>query len=140
MIQQLTDLIQAEAQFRGHSLDSLEHGLIPFATMKQVRKIIILLRECNVPEEWRLWVTGQLVGRQLRSSKDLSMAEAGAIIEAILVGPDGKGDSETEPCEFAVEAIGQMLKNIVDHAFARKLERVQGRGLRVEVITQSGFC
>ena len=140
MTKQLIDLIQAEAQFRGHSLDSLEHGLIPFATMKQVRKIIILLRECNVPEEWRLWVTGQLVGRQLRSSKGLSMAEAGAIIEALLVGADGTGDSETEPCEFAVEAIGQMLKNVVDHAFARRLKRARGGGTRVEVAQQLGFA
>ena len=140
MTQQLIDLIQAEAQFRGHSPDSLERGLIPFATIKQVGFIAGLLRKCSVPEEWRLWVTGQLVGREIRSSKDLSMAEAGAIIEALLVGPDGKGDSETEPCEFAVEAIGQMLKNIVDHAFARRLKRARGGGTRVEVAQQLGFA
>ena len=139
MIQTMIDLIQVQAQYNGHDLDALERGLIPFATLRQVGFIAGLLRKCEVPEEWRLWMTGQLVGRELRSSKDLSMAEASAIIDYLLVGSDGRGDSETEPCEEAKEFIGQILVSVLAHGAAKIQQRKNG-GQRVEIVQQLGFC
>ena len=139
MIQTMIDLIQAQAQYGGHDLTQLERGLIPFATIRQVGFIAGLLRKCGVPEEWRLWITGQLVGREFRSSKDLSMAEASAIIDYLLVGSDGRGDLETEPCEEAKEFIGQILVSVLAHGAAKMTQRQNG-GQREEVVQQLGFC
>jgi hypothetical protein len=136
---QMIDLIIAESQYRGHSLEALERGLIPFATIKQVGFIAGLLRKCGVPEEWRLYVVGQLVRRDIRSSKDLSMYEAGTIIDCLLLGSDGKGDSETEPCEEAKEAIGMLLMQTMAAGVAKMRRRKNG-GSRVEVIQQLGFA
>ena len=131
-------LVQTQAEYNGHNPDMMERGLAPFVTLRQVGFIAGLLRKCNCPEEWRLWLTGQLVGRELRSSKDLSMAEASAILDYLLVGSDGKGDSEREPCAEAVEVVGKMLMQAMAHGVA-KMKR-GGGGQRVEVVQQLGFC
>ena len=137
--QEMCELIQEQAKFSGHSLESLERGLIPFTTIKQVGFIAGLLRKCGVPEEWRLYVVGQLVGRDIRSSKDLSMYEAGAIIDYLLLGSNGKGDSETEPCEEAKEAIEMLLMQTMAAGVA-KMQRRENGGNRVKVIQQLGFA
>ena len=140
MIQNMIDLIQTQAEFSGHDLDQLEHGLIPFVTIKQVGFICGLLRKCDVPEEWQLWLTGQLVGRELRSRKDMSMAEASAVIAYLLVGSDGKGDEESkEPCDEAKEIIGQMLMHVMANGVSKMVARKEG-GARVEVVQQLGLC
>ena len=136
--QEMCELIQEQAKFSGHSPESLERGLIPFATIKQVGFIAGLLRKCGVPEEWRLYVVGQLVGRDIRSSKDLSMYEAGAIIDYLLLGSNGKGDLE-EPCEEAKEAIEMLLMQTMAAGVA-KMQRRENEGNRVKVIQQLGFA
>ena len=129
---QAIELVQSQARYSGHDPEALERGLVPFATLKQAGYIAGLLRKCDCPEEWRLWLTGQLVGRELRSSKDLSMAEASAILDFLIVGSDGRGTGPG-PCEEAEEVIGLMLVHALAHVAMRE-------GERVEVIQQPGLC
>ena len=136
-IDEIKILIQTQASYCGHSLIGLETGTIPFATIKQIRFIAGLIRKCNCPEEYRLYIVGQLIGREIRSTKDLSLAEASALLDWILVGSDGKGDSETEPCEEAREAIGLLLLQTMAAGVA-KMQNRQNGGNRV--ITQLGFA
>ena len=137
--QEMCELIQEQAKFSGHSLEGLERGVIPFATLPQVKFVAILLRKCGVPEPWRLYVTGKLVERELRSSKDIGFWEAQAIIDYLLLGSDGKGGSETEPCEEAKEAIGMLLMQTMAASVA-KMQRRKNGGNRVKVIQQLGFA
>jgi len=101
----------------------LEEG-INFATAKQVGYVAGLLRRCGCPEEWRLWLIGRLIGRQLHeSSEELHWAEAGAIIDSILADEDE-----------VKEAIGEMLEKALGHCVA-KAQRQNGES-RVVVIEQ----
>ena len=107
--EQAAELVRANAGFGGHDDDLLERGLIPFATIKQAGFIASLSRKCGCPEERRLWLVGRFVDRELRSTKDLSLVEADALINWLLVGSDGTGDQRWDPCAEAVEVVGIML-------------------------------
>lgn len=139
MIQQVIELIQTQAHFDNHCLDDLERGLIPFATLKQAGFIHGLLRKCGVPNDWHLWLTGQLVGREIGSTKDLSLYEASSVINYLLVGSDGKGDSDSEPCQEAKQVIGDFVMLAIEHSTTKMLQRKEG-GTRVEVVQQLGLC
>lgn len=115
--QQAIELVQTQARYNGHDLEAMERGLCSFATQRQVGFVAGLLRKCGCPEEWRLWLTGQLVGRELRSSKDLGIAEASAILDYLLVGSDGKGIGP-DPCAEAEEVVGLMLMHVLAQSAA----------------------
>jgi hypothetical protein len=93
-------------------MGDLEVG-INFASIPQVGYMNGLLRKCSVPDKWRLWLVGQLVGRQLiESTKELHWAEAGAIIDTILADQDE-----------AADAIGEMLDAVLSHSVASMARR-----------------
>jgi len=126
--QTFINLIRSEIAYRTPSvMGDLEAG-VNFATVKQVGYMNGLLRKAAVPDKWRLWLVGQLVGRQLHeSTKELHWAEAGAIIDTIL------GD-EWE----AKEAIGEMLDEAMRHSTAN-MARSNGHE-RIVIYEQLGFC
>jgi hypothetical protein len=122
------NLIRSEISYRTPSvMGDLEAG-VNFATVKQVGYMNGLLKRCLVPDTWRLWLVGQLIGRELReSTKELHWAEAGAIIDLILA-------DEVE----AREAIGGMLDQAMAHSVAMAQKRQNGKG-RVIVYGQESL-
>ncbi|MFH1484951.1 MAG: hypothetical protein ABIH46_02675 [Chloroflexota bacterium] len=97
-------------------MGDLEAG-IGFASIKQIGYLAGLLKRCMCPDTWRLWLVGQLIGRELRkSTKELHYAEAGAIISLILAD-----DAE------AKEAIGEMLDVAMAHSVALAQKRQNGK-------------
>lgn len=106
-------LITAQSQFGGHSDASLNRGLIQFASKHQARFLASLTKQCGCPENRRYWLVGQFVEREITSTKDISIAQMGALLGWILHGSDGQGqvgrDENYRPCEEAVKVISLML-------------------------------
>ena len=114
--QAFLNVIRTEITHRAPDVEGdLEAGR-NFATVRQVGYMSGLLRKVGVPEQWRLWMVGQIVGRPLHeSTKELHWAEAGAIIDTIL----------SDPYE-AEDAIGEILDEALGHC-AAKVARQNGK-------------
>lgn len=64
-------------------------------TARQVRLLLILFSEAGIRDrDQRLAVTSRLVGRQVHSSNDLTIAEASALIDELKAAVDHR-DRET---------------------------------------------
>lgn len=113
-------MVKANAVFDHHDDDALNRGLIPFASDKQARFLASLTSQCGCPEEWRYWLVGQFVEREITSTKDISMAQMSALLDWILNGSDGQGqvgrdpDEPKRPCDEAVEVVGLMMRMVND--------------------------
>jgi hypothetical protein len=114
--QTFLNVVRTEITHRSPDVEGdLEAGR-NFATVKQVGYMSGLLRKAGVPEQWRLWMVGQIIGRQLiESTKELHWAEASAIIDTILA-------DEWE----AKDAIGEILDEALGHC-AAKVARQNGK-------------
>jgi hypothetical protein len=123
----LINLVRAEIAHRTPSVTGdLEAG-INFATVRQIGYMNGLLCKAGVPDKWRLWLVGQLIGRQLHeSTRELHWAEASSIIDTILA-------DEWE----AQEAIGEMLDEAMNHCVAKA--QWQNGHSRIIVYEQAAF-
>lgn len=124
-IAEAAQLVQDNAAMMGHDNDLLDRGLIAFATTAMAGYLTGLTQRCGVPEDARLMVVCTLVGREIGSTKSLSIYEARAMIEYLLYGTWGQSSKEEgQPCDEAKATLSGWVLELMAAAYQYQQARL----------------